>query len=295
MRTLSLCAIATTLMFGLQVGSWGSSQQAPTPPAAAPTSTDMPTVAPMKPETLVAQPIEPFLSSPLAVSEVSASSATLQLVTTIDLACVVVFGTDDGFGRLALDDNMGASAHRDHRVGMRGLEPDTVYYYRLQGSAPDGTLYASATMTFRTPTADAADGPAGVNVAASTRGGSVTAVSSEFSAAFGGLHAIDEEPDTEWSSKGDGDAAFITVTLPSVVTVTGFGMWTRTMGSSAQIRSFEVVNEVGERFGPFELPDASGIHRFAATGTGQSFTFEVVDSSGGNTGAVEVEVFAQPQ
>ena len=77
--------------------------------------------------------------------------------------------------------------------------------------------------------------------------------------------------------------------------MSGFGLWTRTMGTSAQIESFVVENERGEMFGPFVLPDAAGMHSFPAVAAGRTFTFRVVSSSGGNTGAVEVGIFSLGQ
>ena len=81
--------------------------------------------------------------------------------------------------------------------------------------------------------------------------------------------------------------------LREPVEVTGFGLWTRTMGTSAQIERFEVVSEFGEVFGPFDVPDATAAHAFAASGRGQEFTFRVLSSSGGNTGVVEVSVYTR--
>ncbi|MFO8150591.1 MAG: hypothetical protein R6T93_09855 [Trueperaceae bacterium] len=118
---------------------------------------------------LVSLPIEDVVGGPIAMSEVTPTSATLLVSTHVDLACVVVFGTDDGFGQLALDADMGGGAHRDHRVSLRGLQPDTEYLYRLQGSDPEGTFYASEVLRFRTPPADG--GPSlGVDVATTAAG-----------------------------------------------------------------------------------------------------------------------------
>ena len=243
---------------------------------------------------LTSLPVEDVVDGPIAMSEITASSATLVVTTEIDLACVVVFGTDASFGQLALDVDMGGGAHREHRVLLRGLEPDTEYVYRLQGSAPDGTFYASEVLRFRT--APAEGGPSlGVNLATAEAGATVVAASSEFGGAFAAANAIDGDPRSEWSSRGDGDAAFITVRLREPVEVTGFGLWTRTMGASAQIERFEVVNEHGEVYGPFEVPDAASSYDFPASGRGQEFTFRVLASSGGNTGAVEVAVYARPR
>lgn len=243
---------------------------------------------------LVSLPIEDVVDGPIAMSEVTATSATLLVTTHLDLACVVVFGEDEGFGQLALDADMGGGAHRDHRVLLRGLEPDTEYAYRLQGSAPDGRFFASEVLRFRTAPAEAGLS-LGVDVATAEAGATVVAASSEFGGAFAAANAIDGDARSEWSSRGDGDAAYLTVRLREPVEVTGFGFWTRTMGSSAQIERFEVVNEHGEVFGPFEVPDAASAHDFAASGRGQEFTFRVLASSGGNTGAVEVAVYTQPR
>lgn len=239
---------------------------------------------------LTALPVEPLLETPITPTDITSNSATLLVTTTEDLACVVVYGADASFGRLALDLDMGGGAHRDHRVVMRGLEPDTEYRYRLQGSGLDGSFYASEVLSFRTLPAAAQPDP-GENLARLDRGATVVEVSSEYSAAFAAVNAIDGDPDSEWSSRGDGDGAYLTVALPESVEVAGFGVWTRTMGASAQIVRFEVVNEHGEVFGPFELPDASGVHRFESEGEGRVFTFRVLDSSGGNTGLVELAIY----
>lgn len=275
LNRISLSTLLITLLITLSLAlGWATAQettQSPTPP-------------------LTSQPLEPVLEAPTELSEITARSATLEVVTSVDLACVVVYGTDDSFGQLALDQDMGSGAHRDHFVIMRNLEPDTDYRYRLQGSDAEGTFYAGEIMSFRTPPAEE-QADLGVNVATAERGARITAASSEFGSSFGAENAIDGASGTEWSSAGDGDEAHITVELSQSVAFSGFGLWTRTMGTSAQINHFKVENEVGETFGPFELPNASGLYRFEAEGEGQRFTFKVVDSSGGNTGIVELAVY----
>ena len=249
------------------------------------------------PADLVAQPLDGIVVGDLRISVDGPRSASLRVETTIDVACVAVFGPDTSFGRLALDAQMGAAAHRDHVVIMSGLEPDTTYVVRLQGSGTDGTFYASRILSFQTPPATA-EPDLGVDVATAARGARVVDVSSgygssELEGRWGGANAIDGDPGTEWSSDGDGDAAAITVELAESVQVTGFGLWTRTMGDSAQIEAFEVVAEDGTVYGPFEVGDAGALHRFAAEAEGRRFTFRVVRSSGGNTGAVEIAVFSR--
>lgn len=89
------------------------------------------------------RPLETILSEPLEVSDLSSASATLRVITTEDVACVVVFGDGESFGQMAFDQDMAQSAHQEHRVVMRGLKPDTQYFYRMQGSDPQGHLYVS--------------------------------------------------------------------------------------------------------------------------------------------------------
>jgi len=66
------------------------------------------------------------------------------------------------------------------------------------------------------------------------------------------------------------------------------------MGTSAQISSFRVLTVRGETFGPFDLADASGVHYFDVDLTAKGLRLETVDSSEGNTGAVEIEVYGEP-
>ena len=111
--------------------------------------------------------------------------------------------------------------------------------------------------------------------------------------AFGANNALDGDSSTQWSSQGDGDGAWIEIELARTTHVTSLGFWTRTMGTSAQILSFRVITGSGEVFGPFTLDDASSVHYFDVDLTAKSLRFEAVESSGGNTGAVEIEVYGQ--
>jgi hypothetical protein len=208
------------------------------------------------------------------------TSATISVSTTIDAACAVVFGEDETFGRLATDKDMGGSAHRDHHVVLGGLRPGTTYVYRFQGSAVDGRLYRSALFTFTTPT-PTASGPVDLAI-----GARVDAVSSEYSATFAASNAVDGDPSTEWSSAGDGDAAFITLDLGQPVDVSGVAFRTRQMSDgSAVTRTFTVTAD-GATLGPFP---ADAVAPLAVSA--QVLRFDVASSTGGNTGATEIEVF----
>lgn len=111
---------------------------------------------------------------------------------------------------------------------------------------------------------------------------------------YGANHAIDGDPSTEWSSNGDGDKAWIEIELARSSHITVIGFWTRTMESTAQIQRFEVVADGKTRLGPFTLPDAAGIHYFPVDITAKRLRFNVLKSTGGNTGAVEIEALTIP-
>jgi len=240
------------------------------------------------------RPIEEILEGDIEIADLTGTSGVVRVTTSVDVACSVVFGTTTAYGAQATDLDMAGGGHRTHAAPMRGLEPDTEYHYRLQGTGPDGTVYVSEPMTFRTPPAT---GVARDNLAAASAGASVTEVSSVFgdSPSWAAEHAIDGDPTTEWSSAGDGDEAYLVVALPEPTTIASFGIWTRTMGSSAQILTFQVIVDGDRLLGPFEVADASGIHEFALSAPveTQTLRFEVVTSTGGNTGLVEFAAYGE--
>ena len=242
---------------------------------------------------LTARPLDEILAGPVEISDLTATSAVMRVETLTDVVCSVVYGPDEAYGSQSTDLEMGGRAHSQHAAPLRGLHPDMVYHYRLQGSASDGTLYVSEDMTFRTPAASETSAAQGPNLAAAAAGAHIVEASSQFggSAMWAPENAIDGDSDTEWSSAGDGDDAFITVELAEPSELTAVGLWTRTMGSSAQIMSFRVVTEDGTEMGPFEVPGSSEMHIFPVSVRAQRLRFEVVESSGGNTGVVELAAY----
>ena len=143
------------------------------------------------------------------------------------------------------------------------------------------------------------DAGLGPNLALMANGASVAGVSSNYGggandSAFGAANALDGDPATEWSSADDGDGAWIDVELPSLTNVTSVGFWTRTMGDSAQVNSFQVTTDQGETYGPFTVDDATNIYRFDTRFTAKRLRFELLDTTGGNTGALEIEVYGEP-
>ncbi|MFV2063996.1 MAG: discoidin domain-containing protein [Chloroflexota bacterium] len=221
-------------------------------------------------------------ASPIEIEfDATGTTGAFSVDSDIDLACAIVYGQDGSFGQIATDQDMAGGAHEQHRPLLTGLVPDTEYSYRLQGSDANGNLYQSETFTFRTPVAATGGAP---NLAL---GATIVEVSSQFSDAFGGSKAIDGDPSTEWSSAGDGDDAFITLDLGSPQLVDSVAFRTRQMSDGSAITDTFMVTIDGVELGPFAVSDdpvAIGVN-------GQIVRFDVMSTTGGNTGAVEVEVF----
>ncbi len=228
-----------------------------------------------------------FVEDPVVEPDVSGTSATLRVVTDREMACAVVFGRDESLGDgIATDDDMGGGAHTDHAAVMRDLEPDTEYFYRVQGSGADGELYRSELRTFRTPPAAVVATP-GDNVALGAR---VVDVSSEFSDTYAAANAVDGNPNTEWSSAGDGDDASITLDLGRQVGVVGVALRSRSMSDGTSvIETFTVTVDDGQTLGPFDAGTTVTVHELDVTG--RVLRIDAERTTGGNTGAAEIEVY----
>jgi hypothetical protein len=226
---------------------------------------------------------EEIQGGPVVVTpDESGRFAILEVDTTTDVACSVVYGTDESFGLIAVDSDMDGGAHADHHPVMGGLEPDTEYLYRLQGTAPDGTIYASAVMTFITPAA--VSGPQNLALRATVIG-----VSSEWSDAFAAANAFDGDPTTEWSTRDDGDDAWVEIDLGSPHAIGDVIFQTRSMNDGSAITASYTVTADGTEFGPFAADEPfGGLQDIDATA--QVLRFDVETSSGGNTGAVDILV-----
>jgi hypothetical protein len=244
----------------------------------------------------IIKPISDIVKIDPAFTNITSDSAMLLAKTTQPVVCAVVYGTTSAYGQIATDQDMAGGAHTDHHPTLSGLHPDTTYFARLQGVDASGTLYRSTEYTFHTLLAFSNNTQP--NLASLKNGASIVGVSSNYGggandSSFGALNAIDGNPATQWSSNGDGDKAWIEIALAATTHVTRIGFWTRTMGSSAQIQSFQIVTDKGETLGPFSLSDANQIFYFDTDFTAKQLRFEVVKSSGGNTGAVEIEVYGE--
>jgi hypothetical protein len=191
---------------------------------------------------------------------------------------------------------MGGGAHFDHHPLLGGLEPDTEYHYRVQGTAADGTFYMSEDFTFRTP----AEGEVGeLNLASLEAGARVVNVSSNFGGVtdgepWGALSAIDSNRATAWSSDGDGNDAFIEIEFAGRVKLNSVEIWSRSMSDgTAQILAFTLTGDDGEVLGPFELPSTEDSYQFEVSLGTLRLRLDVVDSTGGNTGLVEFGAYGE--
>jgi hypothetical protein len=219
-------------------------------------------------------------ASPISITpDPGGRSAVLEVTTSIDVACSVVYGPDESFGLLAVDSDMGGGAHAEHQPVMGGLEPDTEYRYRVQGTAPDGSMYVSEVMSFRTPPE-----PEGGPVNLALEAVSISA-SSEFSDAFSAVKAFDGDSATEWSSRGDGDDAWIEIDLGAPREVGEVLLRTRSMSDGSAIIGTYSITADGVDAGTFPADALVGVDLEA-----RILRFDVVSSSGGNTGAVEILV-----
>ncbi len=256
--------------------------------------------APNAPALGSVHPLSEILAKGPEFAHATPDAVTVRIDTRMPVVCTAAYGTTTAYGSLATDTDMAGGAHQNHHPSLTGLKPDTLYHIRLQGVGPDGNLYVSDDYTFKTPAAGAVNQstkPQGKNIALASAGTRVKGVSSNYgsgdsNSSYGANKAIDGDLNTEWSSNGDGDKAWIELDLGKEKKITALGFRTRTMGTSAQISRFQVKTDKGETLGPFDLPDAKVVYYFTVTATARTLRFEVAKSSGGNTGAAEIEVYS---
>jgi hypothetical protein len=225
--------------------------------------------------------------------------AVMNVTTDIEAACSIAWGEDESLGFLHTDLDMAGGAHQDHEVILVGAEPGETYSFRVQGTTPDGSLFQSPLATFTLPELPEGenamggdDGMAihGTNLA---EGATVVEVSSIFSDGWTGENAVDGDMTTAWATAGSGDDAFIEIDLGAVQEVVGVEFVTRTMGDgTATTTEFTVTIDGGDVFGPFAAVDQSDPGFAEAEFSGRVLRFDVVSSTGGNTGAIEIRAFA---
>jgi len=239
------------------------------------------------------RPVDDILDAPLEITNFVNGTARLPITTAIPVACTIVYGTTPEFGSLTLDQDMAGGAHSEHNPLLSGLEPETTYYYRVQGVDDDGNIYLSETLTFTTPAFE--DTPTD-NLAALANGAVILGFSSAFNDAapderFGVNGAFDDDPATEWSTAGDGSDAWVEVILAEPAQIHTITFHTRAMSDgSAVTLAFTVTTGDGETYGPFEVPGTNAPAEFEVDFETETLRFDLVDTTGGNTGVVDITV-----
>lgn len=226
---------------------------------------------------------------------VTADSATIRFDTGVPTVCNSPFGETTAYGEVATIPML-SGATLDHVLTFTGLEANTVYHYQLIATDNQGNVYRSGDFTFTTE-AESGNLIDNENWLSLENGAVVLDVSGNFGNGdndkqWGADSAIDGSTASEWSSDGDGDDAYIEIQMAEEVHVTSLSVHTRSMANgTAQIFSFTVTTDLGETFGPFELPDADGAHNIEVDFIASTLRFDAVDTNGGNTGFVELAAF----
>jgi hypothetical protein len=245
--------------------------------------------------------------------------AIFHVTTTIPMICSITWGPTEELGNQNNSLTMDGTGIEEHDVVLPGAEPGQQYFFTVQGADAEGNLYKSDLLSVTIPQTGSAVFPLGTNTftLADDRGPSaaevptttdphatgdnlaldatVRDVSSEFSEDFAAEAAIDDDLATEWSTRNDGDDAYIEFDLGAPHDIAGVEFVTRTMADDSATTSTFTVTVDGETFGPFEAATVR-TSRFADLRgvTGQVVRFDVDASTGGNTGAVEIRILAPP-
>jgi F5/8 type C domain len=220
------------------------------------------------------------------------SRGIFRVTTSEPMICAIVWGPDRKLGRFNNSLAMNGTGIAQHDVILPKVKGGVRYFYVVQGTTADGTLYRSKVGRFELPkVAKAAAGVAGAeNVAL---GAKVVDVSSEFSEAFAAANAIDGRTSTEWASKGDGDRGFITLDLGSTTKVVAVEFLTRSMADgSAVTNRYTISGDGGAPLGPFPAGTVADPRPSKVDVSARTLRFDITSSTGGNVGAVEIRVYA---
>jgi hypothetical protein len=223
------------------------------------------------------------------------SRAIFRMETTEPMICAIIWGETESLGNFNNSLAMNGTGIVRHDVFLPDAEPGVEYFYKVQGSTADGTLYESELATFVIPVTEN-DGAGEEDM---TRGdnlslmATVVETSSEFSDTWAGTNAIDGDTTTEWATAGDSDDAYIIIDLGSAEDIAGVEFLTRSMADgTATTTEYTVTVDSGDTFGPFPAGNLADTRFTELVTTGKIFRFDIVNSTGGNTGAIEIRVFA---
>lgn len=228
--------------------------------------------------------------------ELNPGRAVFRVTTTEPSICAIVWGETEALGNFNNSLAMNGTGILDHDVFLPGAEAGKTYFFKVQGSTADGSLFTTEVATFTVPELDSAPPP---TPTATNRGrnlaldATVVGVSSEFSPDWAAVNAIDGSLDTEWSTAGDGSDAHLTLDLGSPQQIAGVEFITRSMADGTAITTtYWVTVDGGEPLGPFPAGAPVDTRFQALDVPGQLIRFETDVTTGGNTGAIEIRVFA---
>ena len=235
----------------------------------------------------------------LRAEEIAATRAVIRFATSAPTTCEAEYGiAANALNQSAFDPSMtGALFAIDHNVPIEDLMPGTTYYYRAKASTEDERTFFSGVKEFTTLAAAALSS---VNIALITTGSQVVDVSSNFGGAsndatWGANNAFDGLMTTEWATNGDGDAASVSLDFGNERTLSGFGFRSREMpDGSSIILAVRLIFEPGTvELGPFPTPSPAEFYRFEFEESivARSVRIEAVETTGGNSGAREIQFF----
>lgn len=235
----------------------------------------------------------------LRAESIGPDRATIRFTTSLPTTCEVEYGMSiDTLDLRAEDPSMvDDELSTDHEVPLEDLGADTTYYYRARAEDARGRVFFSDVQSFRTL---AGADSLGENVALPGAGARVAGVSSNFGGAanderWGAEAAFDGAMGTEWSSAGDGDDAWVELDLGTPRALRTVRFRSRAMADgSAIVTVFRLVIDDGAAtIGPFasEDPDVAYVFDLEEAVAAARVRFEVVSSTGGNTGARELQLY----
>jgi len=233
----------------------------------------------------------------LRVEDITSDSAAVRFQTSRESSCVVEYGLSaDVLDLSATDLSMGEDNpfDIDHDVPLFDLLADTEYFYRATVVDPEGREYFSEVFSFDTLVStdlrpNLSESASVLSVSSNWNGGANDS-------SFGANQAIDGSMSTEWASDGEGDDAWLELSWEAEQPLTGVRVRSREMTDGTSIvSSFQLV--VGaDVLGPFDTPDPSQSYTFdfGSPVMASQVRFEVLTSTGGNTGLREIQLLGQP-
>ncbi len=238
--------------------------------------------------------------SDLRVEEIAADRAVVRFDTSVPSSCEVEYGPAmDQLNGTATDPDMEpGQLALDHDVPLEDLDPETTYYLRAVATDGDGQTAYSNTIQFATTAAD--DPTAGLtNVALLAQGTTVVAVSSNFGggdndSTWGVHRALDGLMNTEWATAGDGDDAFVSLDFGQTRTLSHFAYRSRMMNDGTSIVTrVQLLVDGQVVLGPVDTPEHQEryVFEFDPALETREIRFEAVETTSGNTGAKEIQLF----